>query len=172
MKNTSIISRLKAALNNSIIRWWIVGLFFTVASIPLIKFLDEWLYIPTWLAALLGSARSDRMPHWLALALASQIITIVRFFFNDRWVFGHIFPTWKRLWQYQVANIGSFVLWFAVSAYLTYEYGMNTTWAGFIGTIFSVGFSVFTNFLWIWKKPKHKKTGPSAQKKKTKTSQQ
>ena len=147
----------KAMGQNSVVRWWIVGLFFAFAILPIIKFL-ELLPIPSWLAWLLHSETPNRMPAWLVLALASELVTIPRFFANDRWVFGYIFPTWQRLWQYHVANFGSFVIWYVLSLLAIYAFSVDTVIAGLIGTVFSVGLSMVTNFLWIWRKPKGDKT--------------
>jgi putative flippase GtrA len=134
----AVMRWLKALSQNRVVRWWIVGLFFTFANIPILYLFDKIL----------------RMPSWLALVLASELVTIVRFFVNDRWVFGYTFPTWQRLWQYHIANFGSFVIWFGVSLILRYAFSVDTVLAGLIATVFSVGFSMVTNFLWIWRKPK------------------
>ena len=132
---------LKAFSQNSVVRWWIVGLFFTFVNIPiLILFVDLW-----------------RIPELAATFLASELVTILRFFVNDRWVFGHVFPSWLRLWQYHVANAGSFVLWYSVTNVLIYLFSVNYIWAAIVGTAFSVGLSMITNFLWIWKPKKKKK---------------
>ena len=134
--------RLKAFSQNSVVRWWIVGLFFTFVNIPiLILFVDLW-----------------QMPKWAATFLASEVVTILRFFVNDRWVFGHVFPSWVRLWQYHVANVGSSILWYSVTNALIYFFSVNYIWASIVGTGFSVGLSMITNFLWIWKPKKKKKS--------------
>lgn len=153
---------LKAFSQNSVVRWWIVGLFFTFANIPLLYFLDKILPIPNWLAWILRSERPYRLPSWLSLVLASELIMIVRFFVNDRWVFGYLFPTWQRLWQYHIANLGSFLIWFISSVLLRYAFSIDIVLAGLIGTVFSVGFSMVTNFLWIWKPKKKKKDKSSS----------
>jgi putative flippase GtrA len=158
LKQKTVAGWLKAMGQNSVVRWWIVGLFFTFVNVPILYLLDKLLPIPTWLAWLLRSERPDRMPSWLALVLASELVTIARFFVNDRWVFGYIFPTWQRLWQYHIANVGSFVIWFCASLLSRYAFSIDTVIAGLIGTVFSVSLSMVTNFLWIWRKPKEDKT--------------
>lgn len=154
LNQKTVAGWVKAMKHNSVVRWWIVGLFFTFVNVPILWLFDKILPIPSWLAWLLHSERTDRMPSWLALVLASEVVTIARFFVNDRWVFGYIFPTWQRLWQYHVANVGSYVIWFSVSLLLRYTYSIDIVVAGLIGTVFSVGLSMVTNFLWIWRKPK------------------
>jgi putative flippase GtrA len=170
LNKAAIGSWLKALSQNSVVRWWIVGLFFTFVNIPILYILDKILPIPSWLAGILGSERPDRMPSWLALVLASELVTIARFFVNDRWVFGYVFPTWQRLWQYHIANLGSFVIWFGVSLLSRYAFSIDTVVAGLIGTVFSVGFSMVTNFLWIWRNPKEgdAKSGSNSRRKKGK----
>jgi putative flippase GtrA len=156
--NRKTIARwLKTITQNSVVRWWIVGLFFTFVNIPILYFL-ELLPISPWLAWLLHSETPNRMPSWLVLILASELVNIPRFFVNDFWVFGSFFPTWQRFLQYHVANFGSFFIWFCVSLLFRYIFSLETYIAGLIGTVFSVGFSMLTNFLWIWRKPKEDKT--------------
>lgn len=80
----TVMRWLKDLSQNSVVRWWIVGLFFTFISIPVIYFFDKVLLIPSWLGWLLRSENPQRMPPWLSLALASELVTILRFFVNDR----------------------------------------------------------------------------------------
>ena len=138
LNRKTVTAWVKAMIQNSVVRWWIVGLFFTFVNVPIL-----WLFDKIF-----------RIPSWLALVLASEVVTIARFFVNDRWVFGYVFPTWQRLWQYHVANLGSFAIWFGVSLLSRYAFSIDTVIAGLIGTVFSVGLSMVTNFLWIWRKPK------------------
>jgi putative flippase GtrA len=170
LNKEAVVRWLKALSQNSVVRWWIVGLFFTFLNIPILYFFDKILPISSWLAGILHSERPERMPSWLALALASELVTILRFFVNDRWVFGYIFPTWQRLWQYHVANFGSFLIWFSVSLLLHYTFSVDTVLAGLIATVFSVGFSMVTNFLWIWREPKEGNVKSGSKNKKKKAS--
>jgi uncharacterized membrane-anchored protein len=69
-----------------------------------------------------------------------------------------------RLWQYHVANAGSLVLWviiYNLSGMLFQIDGIFLAqWQGtaieraiksLLATAFSVGLSMITNFLWIWR---------------------
>lgn len=125
---------LKSFFSNSVVRWWIVGLFFTFVNIPLL-----YLFVDLW-----------KMQLWAATFLTSELITLVRFVVNDYWVFGHPYPTWKRLWQYHVANASSFLIWWAAANALP-KFGINYLIASVLATGISVGWSMITNFLWIWK---------------------
>ncbi|NJL00702.1 MAG: GtrA family protein [Spirulinaceae cyanobacterium RM2_2_10] len=147
--------------SNSIVRWWIVGLFFTGANLPLSWLFKDVLLFPAWLATLLGA----------------ETVTLLRYFANDRWVFGYPRPSWLRLWQYHVAMASSFVLWYAIANVLYYRYREGFSlflvqalgnWitlslddadtigfllAQILATCCSVFWTMVTNFLWIWRKP-------------------
>ncbi len=90
------------------------------------------------------------MPLTLATLITAETGTILRFFANDRWVFGHPRPTIARFWQYHVANAGGFVIWWGVSNALP-SLGMHYLLASLAATACSVSFSMLTNFLWIWR---------------------
>lgn len=142
------------------VRWWAIGLFFTGINIPVLLLLDE----------------IFRLPWLLSTLIAAELCTLLRFPLNDRWVFGHPRPTWKRLWQYHVANFSSLVIWLIAAnlfplllvsksavrllsstglerqtaiAILT---RLQKPLAAILATCFSVGWSMATNFLWIWRK--------------------
>ncbi len=123
-------------LNNPVVRWWIVGLFFTGLNLPLSWIFKDLLNFPVWLATL----------------FASEISTLLRFCVIDRWVFGFPSPTWLRLWQYHVAIASSFVIWWSVTNLLVYQFGVHYLLAQILATCCSVGWSMVTNFLWIWRK--------------------
>ncbi|MEM9540200.1 MAG: GtrA family protein [Cyanobacteria bacterium P01_E01_bin.42] len=133
------------------VRWWIVGLTFTGLNVPLLYFAIELFHWPEWFASL----------------VASELANILRFFVNDRWVFGFPRPTWKRFGQYHVAIAGSFVVWLGVYNLLVYGLDIETmttvsfiikSWkvlvAPLIATTFSVFVNMLTNFLWIWRNKK------------------
>ena len=121
--------------SNALVRWWIVGILFLAWSLGGLYLLKDRLHM-----ALL-----------LATAITAETGTILRFLVNDRWVFGHRRPTLTRLWQYHVANAGSFILWWTVSNLLP-GVGIHYLLAALIATAASVGFSMLTNFLWIWRR--------------------
>ena len=118
----------------SLRRWWLVGLcFFAFGSAILYVF--RGVFHVSLIAATFISA---------------EITIILRFGINDRWVFGHRRPTFIRLWQFHVASAGGASIWWAVSNILP-RFGIHYLIASTAGTACSVFFSMFTNFLWIWR---------------------
>jgi dolichol-phosphate mannosyltransferase len=117
-------------------RWWVVGLAFFGTGTGL-------LYV---CVGLLG------MPLLAATVLSAEINQLIRFFITDRWVFGHRRPTWNRLWQFHVASVGGALIWWAVTNILS-RFGIHYLIASVAGTGCSVFFSMWTNFLWIWRRP-------------------
>ena len=116
-------------------RWWVVGIVFMAWSLSILYLLRE-----RWLMSLM-----------LATLITAETGTILRFFVNDRWVFGNRRPTLSRLWQYHVANAVSFVIWWGVCNTLPLV-GVHYLLASAAATACSVGFSMLTNFLWIWRR--------------------
>jgi len=115
-------------------RWWVVGLVFTVLNIPVIYFLVDVLLLP--LAA--------------ATVIAGEIGLLARFLVNDHWVFREDTPMWKRLRQYHLASASSFTIWWIVTNLLP-RWGIHYVVAALIGTVCSSGWSMLTNFLWVWR---------------------
>ncbi|NEO84210.1 MAG: GtrA family protein [Spirulina sp. SIO3F2] len=136
------------------VRWFAVGLFFTGFNFPVLYLLQQKLLL------------SDNA----AILIASEISLVVRFFVNDRWVFGQKRPTWKRFWQYHVATASSFVIWngTAIGAGYLLRWQFSTVmpdWlplqlAALIATCCSFGWSMFTNFFWVWRQPKASRRPP------------
>ena len=116
-------------------RWWVVGIVFLAWSLGVLYLLKDRCLMSLMLATL-ATAESG---------------TILRFFVNDWWVFGHRRPTLTRFWQYHVANAGSFVIWWGVCNALPLL-GVHYLAASVVATACSVGFSLLTNFLWIWRR--------------------
>jgi len=116
-------------------RWMIVGLVFLGVGTALLYIAVGWLHLPL----ILGTA------------LSGEIAMLIRFFINDRWVFGYRFPTWIRLWQFHVAGAGGSVIWWAVANTLP-RFGLHYLLASAAGSACSMSFSIMTNFLWIWRK--------------------
>ena len=106
----------------SLARWWIVGLAFYGGGLGALYLFQDILALPLMLGTL----------------LAAEFTTLLRFFVNDRWVFGHRRPTWLRLWQYHVAGAGGFVVWWTIANLLP-RFGIHYLVASTLGT----GCSVF-----------------------------
>jgi len=91
------------------------------------------------------------VPFFLAPLASAEICLTLRFLANDRWVFGHPRPTWRRLGAYHIAVAGGFVLWWATSNILVF-FGVHYLLAALLAIVGSIGFNLATNFAWIWKK--------------------
>lgn len=115
-------------------RWWAVGLLFVAINIPLLYMLHDVMGMPIWLATLVGG----------------EIGTLARFLVNDRWVFGNRRPTFRRMVQYHVAVASSFCIWWVVTNALS-QVGMHYLLSAIAGQAVSVGWSMLTNFGWIWR---------------------
>lgn len=136
MKNSGIgpsryLSRL---FSWTMLRWWIVGIAFAGVNIAFLYVLVDLMHLPVLAATV----------------LAAEVGTILRFLVNDRWVFGQRRLTWRRLWQYHVANAGSFGIWLATTNLIVLA-GVHYMVASLIGMGCSVLLSIATNFLWIWR---------------------
>jgi putative flippase GtrA len=119
----------------SLSRWWVVGIAFYLGGLGVLFFFRE----------VLG------MPLIFGTLLAAESTTLLRFFINDRWVFGHRRPTWLRLWQYHAAGAAGFAVWWTAANILP-PFGIHYLLASTIGTGCSVFFSMLTNFFWIWRR--------------------
>jgi len=125
---------------NAVVRWWIVGVVAMVLNIVLLK----------WFTVSLGLALT------VASLLSSELITIVRYGVLDLWVFRNPGLSWKRCWEYHVANFSGFFLWTFVIVVLGKKLDWDHTLAAIVATMITVSLSMVTNFLWIWRKPKSK----------------
>ncbi|MBV9581552.1 MAG: GtrA family protein [Chloroflexi bacterium] len=131
-------AKLQAKLNDertmTMVRWWIVGIVFSILTIPALYLMHDQLGMPLTIATL----------------LVSEILTVLRFGVNDRWVFGNLRPTWRRLIEYHAAVITSTLIWWAMTNALP-MFGIHYLIASVLGTVVSVMWSMVTNFLWVWK---------------------
>jgi putative flippase GtrA len=118
-----------------LVRWTIVGGVFAALGLGLLKLFFAVLH---W-------------PYWLSSALQAEICTVLRFLVNDRWVFNHHRPTWKRLWQYHLANAGGFAVWWVI-ANLLQRAGVHYLLSAILAAACSAGVSAASNFLWVWRK--------------------
>jgi putative flippase GtrA len=145
---------IKTFFDSQMVRWWIVGLFFTGLNLPILGVLKE----------VVG------LSELVSLILASEIGTLLRYFANDYWVFGYPRPSFKRCWEYHIANLSSFIVWVVCSNYIFLpllntlfpnnivgdNVNLNLYIATILATGVSVGWSMVTNFLWIWRKKEKK----------------
>jgi putative flippase GtrA len=125
-------------VQNAVVRWWIVGIVFMVLNIWLLD----------WFKIGLGFSLT------VATLLSAELCTLTRYVANDIWVFGNPRPTWKRCWEYHIANFSSMFLWSFVIVVLGNKLGWDHRLAAVVATVISVGWSMVTNFLWVWRKPK------------------
>ncbi len=119
------------------VRWFAVATVFTTVGLGLLKLFVDVLH---W-------------PYAVATLVQSETCNLLRFFVNDRWVFGKRRPTWKRLVQYHVANAMGFAVWWAGANGLK-ALGVHYLLASVLAMIGSFGVSWLTNFKWIWRKKK------------------
>jgi putative flippase GtrA len=126
---------LKGLANNTVVRWWIVGIAFMVVNIVLLD----------WFKRVWGLSLS-----WATVSSA-ELCTLARYVINDTWVFGNPHPTWKRCWEDHLANFSSFFLWSFIIIVLGSKFHLDHRLAAVLATVVSVGWSMVTNFLWIWR---------------------
>ena len=131
-------------LTPQMIRWLAAGFLFAGVGLLVIKLLAG---VLAW-------------PYTVATLCSGEICTLLRFLVVDRWVFGHRNPTWTRMWQYHVANAAAFGIWW-VAANTFRLFGADYMLAAVFAMCFSVGFSMLSNFLWIWRKPRTAEQSPS-----------
>jgi putative flippase GtrA len=119
----------------AILKWWLVGLSFAAVNIPMLYVLRDAWGLPLALATLIGG----------------ELGTLCRFVVNDRWVFGNAKLSWRRLVEYHGAVLSSAIIWWGVTNLLP-QWGVHYLLASIAGQACSVGWSMVTNFLWVWRK--------------------
>jgi len=117
-----------------LVRWLFAGLVFMGLNTLFLKALIGW-----------GGLRP-----MVGTICAGELATLLRYLVNDRWVFGRRELSWRRLWQYHLANGGALCLWWIATNVLI-SFGMNYLLAGVLAVAFSTGFSMASNFYWIWR---------------------
>lgn len=148
------LSYLTAIFSHKMVRWWIVGIAFMIINIILLD------YLKVSVQALLSglSSLSPLEVHRWSLSVSTiasaEICTLTRYLVNDYWVFGNSRPTWKRCWEYHVANATSFFVWCFIVIALGEKLGVDHRFAAILATIISVFVSMATNFLWVWRSPR------------------
>ena len=130
------MKRLKKFITPQVVKWFVVGVGFSAFGVLVLKLMVG---IMGW-------------PYMISTLVSGEIGTVLRFLVVDRWVFAHRRPTWKRLWQYHLANALGFAVWWS-AANLLEASGIHYLLAPILAIFFSIGFSLATNFLWVWRKP-------------------
>jgi putative flippase GtrA len=134
---------LKEIITPQMIRWIAIGVVFAAVGIGLIEVMVGML---AW-------------PFALATLLSSELCTLLRFVAVNHWVFPHHHLTWRRLWRYHVVNALGFAIWWGAANLLKFL-GVQYLLASALATFASVGFSMVSNFYWIWRKPTGKTRPP------------
>lgn len=127
----------KAFFTTAMLRWWIVGFGFVAVNIAFLYAFVELMHMPVAVATI----------------IAAEAGTLLRYLVNDRWVFGKTRPSWRRLWQYHVANAASLCIWWVATNLFAY-FGAHYMIASVLAMACSVLISILTNFLWIWRSGK------------------
>ena len=118
-----------------VIKWAVVGVLFMGVNLP----------------SLYALVDLCRLPVPVATLVTAVIGTLLRFLVNDRFVFQQRRPTWARLKAYCTAIALGFGVWYAVVNALTWL-GVYYLLSAVAATGCSVGFSLTSNFLWVWRK--------------------
>jgi len=118
----------------SVARWFVAGLLFMGVNT----------------LALYLLVQRGHMKVLLATFVSAEICTLLRYLMNQHWVFRLGGPSWKKLWQYHLANAGAFVVWWLGTNLLCW-FGVNYLLASIAAVVFSTGFSFASNFYWIWR---------------------
>ena len=118
----------------AIVRWLIVALAFSAASIAFLFLFVEALHLA--------------LP--VATFLSAEVATLLRFFVTNRWVFDRKAATWVGLWQFHCANAAAFAVWWAITNLLSH-YGVHYLVAATAAIAGSSGFNFLTSFFWIWR---------------------
>ena len=140
INSRTLSAPLQRVWQNAVVRWWIVGIAAMVLNIVLLD----------WFKVSLGLSLT------VASLLSSELITIVRYGVLDLWVFRSGGLSWKRCWEYHVANFSGFFLWTFIIVVLGDKLQWDHKIAAIAATMVTVCWSMATNFLWIWRKPKPK----------------
>jgi putative flippase GtrA len=126
--------RLAQAYRLPLVRWLVAGLIFMgLTSACLYLYVD-----------LL------RFTVRIGTLLALETSTLLRFYVNERWVFATGALSWRRLGQYHVANAAASAVWWGATN-LLHHWGVHHVLASILAVAFSTGFSLASNFLWVWR---------------------
>jgi putative flippase GtrA len=120
-----------------VVSWLILGLTASLVELAVLRAMYEGLQLP--------------LP--VATALAAEILIVVKFLVADRWIFGHLAPTVRRLVRYHGASAGALIVYWVVINALGLIVGLPYVGAFIVGTGAAFGWSLATNFLWVWAQP-------------------
>lgn len=134
------IERLLVALQDRqtrrrVLRWFAAGLAFMGINTAL----------------LFGLIDLSGMTVPLGTFVAAEVCTLLRFFVNHYWVFRLRNPTFRDVVSYHMANASAFVVWWLTANVLTFL-GLHYLIAGIAAVGCSTLLSLWTNFLWVWRK--------------------
>ena len=129
-----MLDRLRLIDTRRVAAWTVLGLGAAAAELGLLRLFYEGLAVP--------------LP--VATALAAEVLILVKFVLNDRWVFGHPHPTLDRAVRYHGACAGALVVYWVVINALAGLLGVPYALGFVIGTVASFVWSLVTNFLWVW----------------------
>ena len=114
--------------------WFLLGLTASLLELVLLRSLYELL-------------------HWqlpIASAVAAELLILLKFVLNDRFVFNHTWPTFGRLARYHGASAGALVVYWLTLNALNLLLGLEYVAAFLVGTAAAFTWSLLTNFLWVW----------------------
>jgi len=117
--------------------WFVLGVIASIVELALLRGLYEGLLWP--------------LP--VATAVAAEVLIIAKFLLNDRFVFGHPWPTFGRLFRYHGASAGALAVYWLVINGLNLIAGIPYVAAFVVGTGAAFTWSLLTNFLWVWAQP-------------------
>jgi putative flippase GtrA len=87
----------------------------------------------------------------IASATAAEALILVKFAIADRFIFGHSRPRWDRLLKYHGACLGALIVYWLVINGLVALADVPYVIGFIVGTGASLGWSLATNFLWVWR---------------------
>src|SRR5579859_6198016 len=117
--------------------WFFIGATASVLELGLLRVLYEMLSWP-WPVASLAAA---------------EVLILLKFLTTDHWVFHHPRPALNRLMRYQGASVGALVVYWSAFNALVELLGVPYVVGFVIGTGAAFGWSLVTNFLWVWARP-------------------
>ena len=118
-----------------LVGWFLLGITASVLELGLLRILVDTLQLA--------------LP--LSTALAAEVLILFKFLLNDRLVFNHTWPSLGRLVRYHGASAGALVVYWLVVNALSLFVGMLYVVAFVVGTAAAFGWSLLTNFLWVWR---------------------